>query len=170
MARQFLTRVLALAAIFAAGCSSAPGIVSDGCTGCDMAGGGGEGGGGDADGGGSCAGGCDMPGGVVATCGGDPTCVFAPPLAYRRGRNAYGVAAAKLDGDGRPDLVVSHAYDVSVRLAAAGGGFLPETVYDAGAYPHRFAFGDVDGDGRTDVLVTSGNDKLFTALVAASDG
>ncbi|MDB4965411.1 MAG: putative aggregation factor core protein MAFp3, isoform [Myxococcales bacterium] len=165
-------RGAALVLLVWAGCSSsASGMHGDGCLDCDLAGGGGPGATG-----GNCTADCDMAGGgggdggVVDTCGGDPTCVFAPPRAYRRGRNAFAVAAAKLNSDAYPDLVVSHTYDISVRLGAAGNAFLPETVYDAGAYPHQFAFADFDGDGRNDIAVSSGNGKQVAVLTAVGDG
>ena len=67
-----------------------------------------------------------------------------------------------LNGDGRPDLIVS-GYAGSGPLAvllnttpvgASTPSFAPPLIYPTGAYPHTPAVADLNGDGRPDLVVT----------------
>src|SRR5262252_4150105 len=79
--------------------------------------------------------------------------LFASPFAtFAVGHRPNAVAAADLNGDGRPDLVVTNLNDggqgtVSVLLADANGGFRTERRYETGRYPRTAVIGDVNGDG-----------------------
>ncbi|HOW73006.1 MAG TPA: VCBS repeat-containing protein [Phycisphaerae bacterium] len=83
--------------------------------------------------------------------------VLTDPAVYALQDGPWAMAAADLNGDGRPDLVVSHfpSETVSALLNLGDGGF----GVDAGAVPVPFANalagGDLDGDGREDVAVAS---------------
>ncbi len=65
------------------------------------------------------------------------------------------MATGDLNGDGRPDLVVTNdlANTVSVFLGVSPGLFGPRTDYATGNSPVGVAVADVNGDGRPDVLV-----------------
>jgi hypothetical protein len=67
-----------------------------------------------------------------------------------------GCAAADLDGDGRPDLVVSTTNGVDV-LWNRPGGFVRQTLWTHGWYA-GIAVADVNGDGRPDVFVAGYSD------------
>src|SRR5436190_7488041 len=87
----------------------------------------------------------------------------APALLIDTRGYPTSVAAADLNGDGRPDLVsTSTGYPdmfgkVSVALGNGGGTFDAWTQFDTGSWPVSVAIGDVDEDGRLD-LVTANAD------------
>ncbi|XVJ58279.1 MAG: hypothetical protein HEQ23_02325 [Tepidisphaera sp.] len=89
---------------------------------------------------------------------GDGTFLTAS-AAYSVGRTPTSLALSDLNGDQRPDLVVTNTSDdtISVLMGAAGGGFFPRTTYPAGDGPNLITLIDVDHDGRDDVLTTVSN-------------
>jgi methionine-rich copper-binding protein CopC len=83
---------------------------------------------------------------------------FASPLALRTEYNPYGMRLGDIDGDGRLDLIVSHASrTVGVYLQTAAGVFEPERVFETTG--SEFLSGDslllvdVNNDGRNDLVV-----------------
>ena len=63
-----------------------------------------------------------------------------------------GCAAADLDGDGHPDLVVTTAAGVDLLWNTGHGGFAQATLPASGWYAGA-AIADVNGDGRPDIFV-----------------
>jgi hypothetical protein len=75
--------------------------------------------------------------------------------------NSLDLAVADINGDGRPDLVVTHGFSgdtlsVLLNTTAPGAGtpsFAPEQFFTAGHEPDRAAVGDFNGDGKPDLAI-----------------
>jgi Bacterial Ig-like domain (group 3)/FG-GAP-like repeat len=105
-------------------------------------------------------------GGVGVLLGkGDGT--FQPAVSYASGgQNAFSVAVADVNGDGKPDLMLANEYvgggnysngTIGVLLGNGDGTFQPAASYSSGAYTaYSVAAGDVNGDGKPDLLVSNG--------------
>src|SRR5205823_606771 len=98
-------------------------------------------------------------GGSVATFPGSPITVGTSPQA---------IAAADLDGDGRPDLAVANFGSDIVTLLRnqGGGGFaaFPGSPITVGTSPSAITAADLDGDGRPDLAVTNFGSNDVTLL------
>ena len=94
------------------------------------------------------------------------TGLFKPVVSYSLGGPPIvGMAAADMNGDGRPDLVATTANSVSVTLNRGNGTFGAPVQYTlpvTGAL--ALAVGDFDGDGHPDVAV-AGDLSVSTGLV-----
>ena len=95
-----------------------------------------------------------------------------------------GVKVADLNGDGRPDLVVSDfgfAYrnggegnaaggtNLTV-LINTGGGYFSQRTLDVGREPGGIAIADVNGDGKPDIVCANLEDNTLTVLTNRGDG
>jgi hypothetical protein len=129
--------------------------------------------------GGTCGSGID--GGVGVLLGnGDGT--FKPAVNYDSGGSeALSVAVADVNGDGKPDLVVSNSYfsdTVGVLFGNGDGTFQPVVTYSSGgSFPVSVAIADVNGDGKPDILVanssscdTCTDDGVVGVLLNNGDG
>ena len=111
--------------------------------------------------------GCQVGDAFVGVLLGEGNGTFSPVVVYDSGwSGAYSVVVADVNGDRRPDLVVSNVggssgsdATVSVLLGNGDGTFQTATVYPSGGggalYPITVAVMDVNGDGKPDVLVAN---------------
>jgi hypothetical protein len=81
---------------------------------------------------------------------------FAAPVVMTPSRNFYQVAVVDVNGDGRPDLVMSDGYVVSVENNLGGRAFGAEQHFLAGMGINSISAGDVNKDGRTDLVIANG--------------
>jgi hypothetical protein len=89
---------------------------------------------------------------------------FANAVAYGSGVSyAWSVVVADVNGDGKPDIVVTSANTatVGVLLGNGDGTFQTAVTYGSGGYSSGFlvssvAVADVNGDGKPDLLVANG--------------
>jgi hypothetical protein len=103
--------------------------------------------------------------GSVSVLLGNGDGTFQPAVSYGSGGyQAYSVAVADVNGDGRPDLVVANEFcnlncangSVSVLLGNGDGTFQAAVSYSSGGYAAvSVAMGDVNGDGRPDLVVAN---------------
>jgi hypothetical protein len=104
----------------------------------------------------------DLTKGAVAVLLGNGNGTFQAAQGYDPGGSeAESIAVADVNGDGKPDLLVSSASGVAgVLLGNGDGTFLAVHTYLSGGFlPLSVAVGDVNGDGKPDLLV--GNDCLI---------
>jgi hypothetical protein len=95
----------------------------------------------------------------TTTTPGTPT--FAAQQTFAVGTSPQGVVVADINGDTKPDLVVSNGgpvgnATVSVLLNTTTGGTLSlaaQQTFAAGPNPHAVAVADVNGDNKPDLLV-----------------
>jgi hypothetical protein len=82
------------------------------------------------------------------------------------------VAVGDLNGDGKPDMVVTSVTgnSVSVMLGTGGGAFGPPVKYAVGLSPLEIAIGDLNGDGKPDLVVTNQVDGTLSILLNAGAG
>jgi hypothetical protein len=96
--------------------------------------------------------------GSVAVMFGNGDGTFQPAVTYGAGgHGAWAVAAADVNGDGRPDLVVATgSSSVAVLLNDGDGTFQPAVIYGSGGFGvNSVAVADVNGDGKPDLLTAN---------------
>jgi hypothetical protein len=111
---------------------------------------------------------------------------FQPAVIYPSGGIfSYSIAAADVNGDGKPDLVVTNANSlpctisggcapggsVGVLLGNGDGTFQAAVAYDSGGdYASSVAVADLNGDGKPDLLVANNNSGTIGLLLGNGDG
>lgn len=102
---------------------------------------------------------------------------FMPAVAYDVGGSYPNfVAVADMNGDGKPDLVVTvYPGAVAVLLGNGDGTFQPASTYAADNAPSAVIIADLNGDGKPDVVVcgciTSGcSTSGISVLLGNGDG
>ena len=88
---------------------------------------------------------------------------FAAKVDFVTGANPYFVVIGDIDGDGKPELVVTNVSSVSVsvlRNTSTSGSinassFAAKVDFTAGFHPVTVAIGDLDGDGKPDAIVAN---------------
>jgi hypothetical protein len=85
---------------------------------------------------------------------------FLPAVIFDSGGEfPWSIAVADVNGDGKPDVVVTNANSntVGVLLGNGYGWFEPAVTYGSGAHmPDSVALEDVNGDGKLDIVVANG--------------
>jgi hypothetical protein len=105
-------------------------------------------------------------GGAIGILLGNGDGTFQPVVTYGSGGfDAWSIAVGDMNGDGKPDLIVtnvcgfdvtcqSHSATIGVLLGNGDGTFQPVLVSDSGGFPGQsIAVADLNGDGKLDVVV-----------------
>jgi FG-GAP-like repeat len=95
-------------------------------------------------------------GNQIRTMLGDGAGGLAPPQITVFGSTSIAIAAADLNGDLDPDLVVGDMTlgEVRVLYGASGDGFSLQSQVDVGFFVSNIELGDLDNDGDLDVVVS----------------
>ena len=115
---------------------------------------------------------------VVGVLLGNGNGTFKPVVTYAlfaAGGLPMSLAVADVNGDGKPDLVVTNdcypascsSSPISVLLGRGDGTFKVPVIYDSGGFGAiSVAVADVNGDGKPDLVVA--NDNLFSSYYCGS--
>jgi hypothetical protein len=86
---------------------------------------------------------------------------FAAPATYPAGAGPAGVAIADLDGDGKPEVIISHsggnlfAFRNTSSLSAIS--FASPVTFNTGSGVSAISISDVNGDGKPDITLAGGS-------------
>jgi hypothetical protein len=103
--------------------------------------------------------GADDTGGVSILLGnGDGT--FGAPVSYTTGQSEITVAAADVNGDGKPDIILpvlttNSGYEVLIFPGKGDGTFLAPTSLQASQPAANVIVGDFNGDGKPDLILAN---------------
>jgi hypothetical protein len=94
---------------------------------------------------------------------------YSGPISYHVGTNPSFIVQRDLNGDGKPDLIVTNhdSDDVSILLGKGDGTFAAAASYPASAHPNVVTTGDFNRDGKLDLAV--GGDSV-AVLLGRGDG
>ncbi|HZS59836.1 MAG TPA: VCBS repeat-containing protein [Gemmatimonadaceae bacterium] len=97
---------------------------------------------------------------------------FAAATTISTAAGPYAPVLADLNGDGKPDLIVTSdsSATVAVFLNNGSGGFGPETDYPVGSVSRGVAVGDFNGDGKLDIVVANRTSNSVSVLLGNGDG
>ncbi len=104
----------------------------------------------------------------TATSGTITASSFAAPVNFTCSGNE--IASGDMDGDGKPDLVLTGNNAVSVfkNTATTGtittGSFAAKVDFATGTAPYDVALGDIDGDGKLDIATPNNSANTFSTI------
>ncbi len=105
------------------------------------------------------------------TAPGSLTPSFSAPVVFNAGSNVQSVDVADINGDGKPDLLVTNYTNyVAVLLNTTAPGaavptFFSKKTFPVGGNPDSVTVGDLNGDGKPDMVVTNPNASTVTVFL-----
>ncbi len=108
---------------------------------------------------------------------GDSSARYATQQTFPVGAGPTYIVAADVNGDGKPDLIVTNSMDKTVSVlinttptGSATPSFAPQLVYPVGTYAESVAVADINGDGLPDLVVANYGDYTLSVLVNTTTG
>ncbi|GAA0717335.1 beta strand repeat-containing protein [Dokdonella soli] len=103
---------------------------------------------------------------------------FATQQTFASGSSSNSVAAADVNGDGKPDLVVAnrldHAVSVLLNTTASGAttpSFATQQTFATGSIPASVTAADINGDGKPDLIAANfGGNSVSVLLNTTAPG
>ena len=97
---------------------------------------------------------------------------FHASSAYGVVSNAQGITIADVDGDGKPDLLVTNGFSstFTVLLGRGDGTFTTGNSYATQAAPSAIAVADFNGDGKRDVVVANSQSGTLSVFLGNGNG
>lgn len=100
---------------------------------------------------------------TASTAHASPVATFRPSASYATGLFPWGITAADLNGDGKPDAIVANAEyrqsgSLTVYLNNGDGTFSGRADYQLDTAPFEIVVSDLNGDGKADMAVSRGPD------------
>ncbi len=106
------------------------------------------------------------------TTTGASTASFAAQVTFTVGFRPASVAAADVNGDGKPDVLVANSGNGTVGVllngtatGASAPSFSSQTTFATGSNPRGVAAADVNGDGKPDLLVANNSGGTVSVLL-----
>ena len=108
----------------------------------------------------------------VSTSGSITSSSFEPKLDFISGNAPFGVNIHDLDGDGKPEVIISNIGNNNVSVfpnistpgSLTTSSFAARQNFATGSGPQAAAIGDVDGDGKPDIAVANLNAATVSVL------
>ena len=101
---------------------------------------------------------------------------FDPKMDVSTGNGSIGLAVAELNGDGKPDIVVTSGnsgfFSIFINTTAVAGAitFAAKEDYTLFSHPDNVITADMDKDGRTDIIVVGSASPVITVFRNLSTG
>ena len=108
------------------------------------------------------------------TPSGSSTASFATQQTFAAGNGPVSVTAVDINGDGKPDLVVTNANDATVSIllntttSSSTTSFATQQTFPVGKGADSVTTAEINGDGKPDLVVTNLSDVTFSVLLNAT--
>jgi hypothetical protein len=97
---------------------------------------------------------------------------FASKVDFTTGTTPYFTAISDIDGDGKPDLVVTNSVSNTISVyrntstsgSISSGSFAAKVDFVTGTSPYGIVIGDIDGDGKPDVATANNGSNTVSVF------